>query len=263
MKLGISTACFYGKEHVEDALNILRDYGITTTEVFLNTFSEYEKDFVEMLCAKKGEIKVHSVHAHGTCFEPELFSIYDRIREDAEQIFRKVCLAAFMLGAKFVTFHGPFVKKGRELNINYETFAAKLNHLCDIAESYGVQIAYENVNWAYFDEPDFFRELAPLCPKLKATLDIKQAYYSDIDVYKFLDAMGDRLVTVHLCDMDAKLKPVMPLKGKFNFEKLFKTLKETHPDITMLLEVYEGCYDSYDDLKNNYDELNEILKKFI
>lgn len=263
MKLGVSTACFYGREHVEDSFEILRGMGVTTTEVFLNTFSEYEKSFVEELCARKGEIKVHSVHAHGTCFEPELFSSYDRIREDAEQIFKKVCCSAFMLGAKYITFHGPFVKKGRALNLDYNKFSAQLNHLCDVAESFGVSIAYENVNWAYFNEPEFFRKLLPLCPKLKATLDIKQAYYSEIDVYKFLEVMEDRLVTVHLCDMDAKMKPVLPLKGKFNFEKLFRTLKEKYPDITMLLEVYEGCYTDYEDLKNNYLEIAETLKKFV
>ena len=53
MKLGVSTACFYGKEHVEDTFDILKDMGVNTTEVFLNTFSEYEKSFAEEL-VKKG-----------------------------------------------------------------------------------------------------------------------------------------------------------------------------------------------------------------
>ncbi len=263
MKLGISTACFYGREHVEDAIDVLRGMGVTTTEVFLNTFSEYEKSFVETLVPKKGDIKVHSIHAHGTCFEPELFSGYERIRVDAEQIFRKVCCAGFILGAKYLTFHGPFLKKNRAVNLDYGFFAEQLNHLCEIAESYGMQVAYENVNWAYFCEPEFFKRLKPLCPKLRATLDVKQAYYSEIDVYKFLEAVEDRLVTVHLCDMDARLRPTLPLHGKFNFEKLFRTLHSVNSDMTMLLEVYEGCYRDYDELKNNYDELSELLEKFI
>ena len=61
MKLGVSTACFYGKEHVEDTFEILKNMGVDTTEVFLNTFSEYEKPFVEELVKRK-ELR----QSHGT-----------------------------------------------------------------------------------------------------------------------------------------------------------------------------------------------------
>lgn len=263
MKLGISTACFYEKEHVEATFEILRSMNVNTTEVFLNTFSEYEKPFVDALKERKGDVRVHSVHAHGTCFEPELFSGYERIRNDAEQIFRKVCYAAYTLGAKNLTFHGPFLKPGRNPNINFSRFGDRVNQLCDIAESYGLQIAYENVNWAYFNTPDFFKNLKEHCPKLKATLDIKQAFYSEIDPYKFLDVMEDRLVTVHICDMDNKMNPVLPGKGRFNFEKFFRELNARVPEITVLLEVYNNCYADYDELKDNYNELSAIIDKII
>ena len=58
MKLGISTACFYLREHVEATFEILHSMGVDTTEVFLNTFSEYEKSFVEALKERKGDIRV-------------------------------------------------------------------------------------------------------------------------------------------------------------------------------------------------------------
>ena len=103
MRLGISTACFFGRENVESTFDVLRSMNVDVTELFLNTFSEYEKPFVDALVERKGDIKVHSVHAHGTCFEPELFSSYDRIRDDAEQTFRKVCYAGFVTGAKCST----------------------------------------------------------------------------------------------------------------------------------------------------------------
>ncbi len=261
MKIGISTACFYSIEHVEATFEILRNMGVNTTEVFLNTFSEYEKPFADALVGRKGDMKVHSMHAHGTCFEPELFSAYDRIRNDAEVIFRKVCYAGFVLGAKYLTFHGPFLKPGRAVNLDYAKFGERVNELCSIAESFGMQIAYENVNWAYGNNPEFFKGLYKYCPSLKATLDVKQAFYCESDPYKFLDVMQDRLVTVHLCDMDAKLNPVMPLSGRFNFEKFFRELNETNPEITMLLEVYSHCFKTYDELKENYNKLNDLIKK--
>ena len=263
MKLGISTACFYDKEHVEATFEILRSMNVDTTEVFLNTFSEYEKPFVDALKERKGEVKVHSIHAHGTCFEPELFSSYERIRNDAEQIFRKVCYAGYTLGAKNLTFHGPFLKQGRNANINFSKFGDRVNQLCDIAESYGLQLSYENVNWAYFCNPDFFKNLKEHCPNLKATLDVKQAFFSEIDPYKFLDVTEDRLTTVHICDMDGKMNPVMPGRGKFNFEKFFRELNARVPEITVLLEVYSNCYSSYDELKENYLYLASMIDKII
>jgi len=261
MKLGISTASFFGREHVEATFEILRSMNVDNTEVFLNTFSEYEKAFVEALKERKGEIKVHSLHAHGTCFEPELFSGYDRIRNDAEQIFRKVCYAGFVLGAKYLTFHGPFIKPRRTLNIDFPKFGERLNQLCDIAESYGMYIAYENVNWAYCNNPEFFKNLKQYCPKLKATLDIKQAFFSDVDPYKFLDVMEDRLATVHVCDMDNKLNPMLPLSGRFNFEKFFRELAARTPEAAVFIEVYKDCYRDYDELKDCYDRLNELINK--
>ncbi|MBR7141013.1 MAG: sugar phosphate isomerase/epimerase [Clostridia bacterium] len=263
MKLGVSTACFYGKEHVEDTFEILKNMGVDTTEVFLNTFSEYEKPFVEELVKRKELMKVHSVHAHGTCFEPELFSSYSRIRDDAEAIFKKVCISAFMLGAKNVTFHGPFAKRGRAVNVNMSDFTKRLNELCDVAENCGVSIAYENVNWAYCDTPDFFKAIKEQCPRLKGTLDIKQAIYSGVDPYKFLDVMEDRLVTVHICDMDNKNKPTLPPEGKFNFEKLFRELNARTPLVTVLLEVYNYCYRDYEHLAESYHTLRDMLNKVV
>lgn len=263
MKTGVSTACFFGREQIEDSFDVLRRMGVDVTEVFLNTFSEYEKDFSEQLAARRGGIGVHSVHAHGTCFEPELFSSHDRIREDAEEIFKKVCAAGFMLGAKYYTFHGPFLKVDRPLNLDYLRFSARLNQLCEIASRYGIKIAYENVCWAYGNNLEFFKTLLPLCPELKTTLDVKQAIYSGIDPLKVLDVMGSRVATVHICDMDAKNHPSLPGKGRYPFAKFFKTLAADYPDMTVLIEVYKDCYGDYDELSENYRYVSDLVKNTI
>ena len=260
MKTGVSTACFFGREQIEDSFDTLRRMGVDVTEVFLNTFSEYEKGFVEQLAARRGGINVHSVHAHGTCFEPELFSSHDRIRADAEETFKKVCAAGFMLGAKYYTFHGPALKVSRPFGVDYLSFSARLNRLCEIAAGYGMKIAYENVSWAYGNNLDFFRTLLPLCPELKTTLDVKQAIYSGLDPIKVLDVMGSRLATVHICDMDAKNHPCLAGKGKYPFAKFFKALAADYPDMTVLIEVYKDCYSSYDELAENYRYVSELVK---
>lgn len=261
MKVGISTACFFGVHDVEDALELLNNSGIPLCEVFLNCESEYDPEFIKILTQVKGKIQVHSVHPHGTSFEPELFSFHHRIKKDAEKTFRRVCNAAYMLGAKYITFHGPFHKVGRALEIVYEEFAERMNELCEIAASYGLHIAMENVNWAFGNKPEFFTKLLPLCPDLKTTLDVKQALLSEIDQpLRFLEAMGNRVATIHLCDIDKYRDGVMPFKGKYNFEKFIKELNRREINAPCILEVYSNCYTSNDELFAVYGKLNDIAQ---
>ncbi len=262
MKLGMSTSCFYCDREVEDTLELYNDMGVGLAEVFLNCESEYEDGFVRMLNEKKGSIKIHSVHPHGTSFEPELFSNHDRTRVDAEKVFSKVCHAGYVLGAKYITFHGPFVKAGRETDIDFAEFGARMNQICELAATFGMQVAYENVSWAYGNKPEFFSELLNYCPDLRATLDTKQAIFSGYDPLRFADAMGDRLVTIHLCDMDRADHPMLPFEGKINFERFFRDLKRRNlkSDPNVIIEVYRGNFKEENQLKNCFDKLTNMMQ---
>ncbi len=261
METGVSTACFFGREQIEDGFDRLRSMGIGVTEVFLNTFSEYERGFVSRLCDLKGDIRVHSVHAHGTCFEPELFSSHDRIRRDAESIFMDVCAAASALGAKFYTFHGPFLKVNRPVAVDFVRFSDRMNELCEIAAEYGTEVAYENVCWAYGSSVEFFEKLLPLCPRLKTTLDVKQALYSGVEPLRFAEAMAGRIATVHICDMDENNAPCLAGRGRYDFREFFKRLKTLAPTAPALLEVYKGSYSDYDELAENHAYLARLVRE--
>ena len=89
MRVGISTASLFNRVPTESAFDVLRQMRVDTTEVFLNTFSEYEKPFADALVARKGTINVHSVHALSTQFEPQLFTTNARVQAHAENIFKK------------------------------------------------------------------------------------------------------------------------------------------------------------------------------
>lgn len=260
MKIGVSTACFYGDKEVEETVEYYDNVGITLAEVFLNCESEYTPEFVEKLKEIKRGLTVHSVHPHGTSFEPELFSIHDRTREDAEKTFRKVCYAGYVLGAKYITFHGPFVKAGRAMELNYDEFAGRVNELCEIAAAYGMQIAYENVNWAFGCKPEFFTKLFARCPDLKATLDVKQAIFSNYEPLRYAEAMGDRIVTVHICDMDRNDHPMMPFKGKYNFDKFFKDIKSRNIEPAVIIEVYRNNFNDEDEIVDCYNKVIEMVE---
>lgn len=261
MRFGIATSSFFGRVSTELAFDHLRSMRVDTTEVFLSTFSEYEKAYIDALIQRKGNINVHSVHAHGTQFEPELFSTNLRARADAEIIFRKVCYAAFMLGAKFYTFHGPIKLKKFPYKYDYVRLGDRVNQLTEIAQSYGVNLSYENVHWSYASFPEYFEKLLPQCPNLYTTLDVKQAVQAGYDPIKFLDAMGDRISTIHLCDVVKDGTTCLPGKGKLNFEKFFSELSKRNINLAMLVEAYARDYRDVSELRSSYDYLNGLLIK--
>ncbi|MDR0855982.1 MAG: hypothetical protein LBM78_01065, partial [Clostridiales bacterium] len=86
MKIGISTASLFCVRETEDAFADLARMGCEVAEVFFASSCEYGRAF----CASVDTcgIEVHSVHALGTQFEPELFSAHHRVREDAERVLR-------------------------------------------------------------------------------------------------------------------------------------------------------------------------------
>ena len=261
MKLGISTASLFGRVQTESAFDVLRQMGVDKTEVFLNTFSEYEKPFVDAIITRRGNVNVHSVHCLSTQFEPQLFSGNARVCADAENLFRKVCYAGYMLGAKFYTFHGPTRIKKRDYKFDYIKLGNRVNRLIEIAQSYGMNVSYENVHWTYANEPEYFRQLLKQCPRLFTTLDVKQALQAGHDPVKFLDAMGNRISTIHLCDVDKNGETAIPGKGKFNFEKFFRELEKFNVNVPALVEVYAHDYKDLNELKSAYDYImNTIIK---
>lgn len=261
MKLGISTASFFNRVPTESSFDLLRRMRVDTTEMFLNTFSEYEKPFAEELSARKGDIEVHSVHCLGTQFEPQLFNLNGRVRADAESLFRKVCCAAFTLGAKYYTFHGPVKLKKRAYNYDYGAICDRLNQLIDIADSCGVNLSYENVHWTYGSDPEYFKQVLSRCPRLYCTLDVKQAVQAGYDPIKFTEVMGNRISTVHLCDVCRDGSTALPGKGKINFEKAVSEVKKYAPAARLFIEAYSGDYEQISELSESYDYIADIMTK--
>lgn len=260
MKTGISTASLFLKYLTENALTALESIGADTAEVFLSTYSEYEEPFVRKLKEASPDIDIHSIHILSTQFEPQLFSEHQRVREDAERLFRKVCRAAQILGAKNYTFHGPLTLKKSPLNIDMSKFADTVRGLTDIAADYEVTVCYENIHYGFFSEPEFFEKLKRECPKLGMCLDIKHAVYSDADVTKLIAAAGDRLRTVHVVDM-LDGGTALPGKGGYDFVRLFESLKQNGCNAPVLIEAYAKNYNDINELKTSYGYLKTIFQE--
>lgn len=265
MKTGISTASFYPRYLTEDALDRVGELGIKGCEVFLETFSEYQPSFANLLCEKmkKYGLIAYSVHSLSSQFEPQLFSATERQRKDARDVLKKVFDTAQRIGAKTYVFHGPANLKQTNLIYHYESLGENTAYLAELAASFGLQFSWENVHWCYFNHPEFAENLLKHIhhKNLYFTLDIKQAMQAGIDPFLFLEAMGKHLAHVHVCDYDIDGNLAMPGKGIFDFKRLYRELKILDYQGPLILEVYQNNYRTMEDIKKSYAFLQNIFSE--
>lgn len=267
MKVGMSTSCFFGREKLEDTIDIMGGMGVSCAEIFLNTLSEYEEGFCKELRRRLDEngIEVLSVHPMGVQFEMQMYTPYERTVKDAEDIFKRVLNAANILGAKRYIYHGGLNLKKKKQPISMTRIAEVTGRCARTAAEYGVEFAYENVHWCWFNKPQFARELVGRCkePNLTFNLDIKQAAQSGYSYEKYLDAMKDRLTSVHLCDHiidnEGWVKPVAPFEGRTDFKQLKARLDKNGYSGPAILELYAGNYGDYDELAEIYARIVRIF----
>ncbi len=261
MEIGVSTATLFKRKFNEDALDVLNEIDAKVCEIFLCSYQEYTPEFAKILLKRKGNLKVHSLHTLNTHFEPQLFGASPRAVEDAYKIMENLLNTAKLLGAKNYTLHGiARFKKGAKYN-NYADIGAKMQKLKDFCSNYGVELCLENVEWAYYNHVGFYSQIEPFCMGLKTCLDIKQARISGDSYVDYLNEMGNSINTVHLSDITDTGKICLPGKGKFNFEDLFKRLKDVGFDGAMLIEAYYENYDEISEIKDSLDYLRNLKTK--
>ena len=262
MKIGISTASLFSRYATEDALEFLSKSGTDVTEVFLESYCEYNRDFGKILKDKKGNIDVHSVHTLTTQFEPQLFSLNERAKSDSFKLLDMTMQAAEEIGAKYYTFHGQARLKRTPLKIDFDRTAEHAQMIIDAIKKYGVILAYENVHWSYYNYIGFFTELKKRTVGLKGTLDIKQARQSNVDYCEFLNEMGSDIVTVHISDVMDNGKMCLPGKGITDFDDMFNRLSGVGFDGAVLLEVYTGDFDKENELFDSVDFVKQTASKY-
>jgi len=251
------------RKYNEDALVTLNEIDSRVCEIFLESFCEYNEDFGKLLKSRQGSLTVNSVHTLNTHFEPELFSINPRAKDDAFKILGGVMKAAEQVNAKYYTFHGKSrIKKDVNYD-NYPVLAKGFDEIIGECLKSNVIFSLENVVWAMYNRVGYFSEIRKLCPKLKGVLDIKQARISGEKWQDYLTEMGNDLVTVHVSDIDDNGKIRLPGKGNFDFTELFRRLKDVGFDGNILIEVYKDDFGEISELKDSLDFLRNLKNKVI
>lgn len=251
MEIGISSACFYPDIKLEDSIKTMKSLGFNTGEIFLNCPSEMNEGFIDILLKEKIEnnFNINSIHAFSSFFEPYIFDVYKRRREDMIKYFKEVCIAGKKLGAKFYTFHGGR-KKEKGTILNDDFIIDIYNELMYIAYDIGITIAQENVSWCMSSSIEFLQKLKEKAKyPIKFTLDIKQAYRAGVDIEKYIDVMGEDIVNLHINDVDKNNLCVMPGRGRVDYSKIFKKLNELKYNNVGIIEIYRDNYKEIDELQ--------------
>ena len=139
-------------------------------------------------------------------------------------------------------------------------YAERFSYLADVARTYGVMIAVENVHYCKFASPDLMRDLMRACPTLCATVDVKHSLFSGYDPLKYIDAVEDHLVTVHVTDVTKDDTTALPGKGRYDFERLFRELDKRGVEPAVIIEAYSRDFTYLEELKTSYEYLRKCAE---
>lgn len=260
MQIGFSSASFYPLIPTEQSLGTLNTMGFKVAELFLNSFSEYEVDFINILEEEinKSNITINSIHAFSSSFEPYIFDAYERRRKDMINIFKKVCKAARLLNCNIYNFHG--MRKMDINNINKKLVLDIYNELCYTASENQVYLSQENVCWCMSADLDFMNFLKQeLKYPIKFTLDLKQAYKAGIDPINYLNVMGNDLVNFHINDKDKANPCLLPGKGEIDYKIIFRELKKNNYRGNAIIEIYKENFNTFHEITESKLYLEDII----
>ena len=258
MSIGMSSAAFYGTGETEDQAAMLRDYPVEVCEVFLQTHSEYNAAFGALVKERLAGLPCVSVHPKGgTQFELDIFGRSDRQGRDAMGLYERVCEAGEALGARYYVLHGPFSVSGRLRVERIYRLRERVLRMRAVAESHGIEMLWENVNWCALRDAEDVRMMADILPEQRFVLDVKQAYRADTTPFALLEAMGDRVRHVHALDVDAGGKLCLPGQGVTDWKALTRELRDRGYDGAVILEPYDWMARDPEALRRSLDFLQE------
>ena len=256
MQIGISSACFYPMETL-DSLKLLGEHGVKMSEIFMNSFSELKKEYVNELFAVKDYygMQIPSIHPFTSEFEPFMFfTDYKSRVDDALDFYKQYFEAGERLGAKFLVFHGD--KKGSKTSI--ETYAERYSRLYELGKSYSITVCQEDVPRCRCSNIEFILELKRLLgDNLAFVADFKQAIRSGMDVEEMIKAMGKNLCYVHASDSSKDCDCLAPSKGNADFEKLIGMLIKYTNVQDMMIELYSKNFSGIDEVVDSLGFLKE------
>lgn len=262
MSIGVSTACFY-PDLTENALLKIGQNGGGAVEIFFNSQSELSEEFIDNLydIKQKYNISVKSIHPFESFGETyHLFSSYERRFHDGVKDLEKYFYAAKRLESKFFVMHGLRKVGG----IDAKEYFKRFSYIYDALNENGITLLQENVVNFCSESPEFLLNMREyMGEKFKMVLDIKQARRAGIDPMEFTEKLSDAIVHIHISDYSSDKDCITPLKGDFNFEKLFSHMVKIGYNGDYIIELYRNSFEDESEIFYSKAQLSLMLKSII
>lgn len=260
MEIGFSLACYYPM-HPEDAVFKAADLGFKKVELFINTLSELEDDYLialSKLCDKKG-LEVYSIHPFTSALENYMFfSPYDRRINDSKLFYDRYFNVAKKLGAKVVNIHGD---RGIGLS-DIDLYSNCLNPLLDLSDKYDIVASFENVFYNSVNHPEFVKKLNDrFGDAIKYTFDIKQANKGGASPYDLCDAMSGHISNFHINDFDDNHICMLPGQGIVDYNKIISTILKHGYLGPAIIEVYSSNFKNDKEIADSVEFIRDIISK--
>lgn len=260
MACGISTANFF-PENTLSAFSHLTDAHVPLTELFFNTFSEMDDDFVEQLLAekKRSGIRVAAVHPFSAQLEGFFFaSHYETRFSDGLKFYRRFFEICVLFEADKLVFHGD-----HSFNMDYfamDKYAWQFAELAHAARQYGVTLCHENVSYCRLGDPAAVRAFRSFIgDEANFVLDTKQVKRKGARLEDMIDAMGGGIRHVHISDFDATHNCLPPGQGEMDFPAFIAKLRQFGYDGDYIIELYRENFEYADDLFDAMQYVNALL----
>lgn len=262
MKIGASSACFYPLE-TEKSFEKLCNMGFDTVELFVNSPSEIQDDFLSLLLEIRNKygVNIISIHPFSSFAETGLFfSTYERRFLDALPFYDAFLRAAGILGAKYFVVHGCRSVVG----FDDEEYFRRFKILCETGRKYGVSVCQENVVQFKSQSPQFLLKMREyLQDEFKMVFDIKQAYRSGYTYSDFFEPLHESIVHLHLSDHNEKSDCIVPMSGNFPYNQFFSDIKRFNIKADCVIEVYEWSYTDESEITASRASLETVAGKIL
>ena len=230
-------------------------------EIFINSHSELRRGFVDTMARllRRFDMTCVSLHPFTCEIEPTmLFSNYPRRADDYLEYCRHYFTAMQQLGAKVFVLHGNKVPAA---SVNKNLYFERFRRLADLGESYGVQVAQENVARCTSASLSFLTEMKDaLGRQARFVLDIKQAVRSGEDPFAILQSLGNHVVHVHMSDHGEYGDCLLLGKGRFRVNDFLQKLAAVSSDCAVVLELYRSGFSDVAELAANYTLLQNRIR---
>ena len=166
--------------------------------------------------------------------------------------------AAAYLGGRWVVIHGQPLGHGR---LPDQGYWQRFGELYQLGRGEGAYPAQENVRQHRSADPAFIAGMGKaLGDSCAFVLDVKQCRMAGAETEEMVQAMGDRLVHVHLSDWEEGAPCLLPGAGRFDHLAFRRLLESRGFSGTVVTEVYRHSFSQIEELARSLSYTKRVLE---